>query len=341
MVELGNKIRELRLKRSTTQEELARQLNVSAQCVSKWENNVTMPDIQLLPELSVYFGVTIDELFDLTEDAHLDRISHMLENKQMLEESEFHSAEEFLRERADRNPDCGDYFTLLAELYNHMADGFRRKAEYCAEIAIQLDPDKKWNHSLLRMAQQGSILDWNFSNHSKRIAFYQNFVKEHPHNERGYISLIQELITDNRLEEAETILTEMRKDSDAVRISPFWGMIQWKKGDHITARKIWQEMLEQNPSDWLAYACAADCMAQIGCYNEAIPYYRRSMELQTKPRYTDSAISIAQIYEIQGKYEEAMEAWKKVIEILQEEHGIREGESLDAPRREIERLKRL
>lgn len=44
-MELGNKIRELRLKKSATQEQLAKQLHVSAQCVSKWETGpIPMPD---------------------------------------------------------------------------------------------------------------------------------------------------------------------------------------------------------------------------------------------------------------------------------------------------------
>ena len=62
IMNIGYKIKELRLGRSLTQEQLAGFLSVSTQCISKWENNVTMPDIQMLPEISTFFGVTIDEL---------------------------------------------------------------------------------------------------------------------------------------------------------------------------------------------------------------------------------------------------------------------------------------
>ena len=64
--ELGKKIRLLRLGNNMTQEQLAEKLNVTPQSVSKWENDITAPDIQLFPELSVIFGVTIDELFSIT-----------------------------------------------------------------------------------------------------------------------------------------------------------------------------------------------------------------------------------------------------------------------------------
>ena len=46
-----------------TQEAMAEVLGVTAQAISKWENNVTTPDIELLPKLAIYFGVKIDELF--------------------------------------------------------------------------------------------------------------------------------------------------------------------------------------------------------------------------------------------------------------------------------------
>ena len=46
-----------------TQEALAEALNVTAQTVSKWERGTSMPDVQMLPEIAVYFGVTIDQLF--------------------------------------------------------------------------------------------------------------------------------------------------------------------------------------------------------------------------------------------------------------------------------------
>ena len=56
--DIGARIRSLRLQKSMTQEQLAQKLNLTPQAVSKWENGVGMPDIQLLPELSTLLGVT-------------------------------------------------------------------------------------------------------------------------------------------------------------------------------------------------------------------------------------------------------------------------------------------
>lgn len=59
---MGQRIAELRKKRGLTQEELAEQLGVSPQAVSKWENDLACPDIMTLPKLADFFNVTIDEL---------------------------------------------------------------------------------------------------------------------------------------------------------------------------------------------------------------------------------------------------------------------------------------
>lgn len=77
-LEIGAKIKQLRLARGMTQEQLGKPLRLSAQAVSKWESGATMPDIQLLPELSVQLGVTIDELFSMTDRTRMDRIDNML-----------------------------------------------------------------------------------------------------------------------------------------------------------------------------------------------------------------------------------------------------------------------
>lgn len=59
---LGNTISSLRKKNEMTQEELAGRLGVSAQAVSKWENDISCPDIYMLPQLASVFGVTVDAL---------------------------------------------------------------------------------------------------------------------------------------------------------------------------------------------------------------------------------------------------------------------------------------
>lgn len=61
-IKINEQITFLRKQRGITQEELAKALGVSNQAVSKWESGQCCPDIQLLPELAGFFGVSVDAL---------------------------------------------------------------------------------------------------------------------------------------------------------------------------------------------------------------------------------------------------------------------------------------
>jgi len=69
MNQIGKKIRTLRKNKNLTQEQLAEVLSVTSQSVSKWENNLAVPDISLLPIIARFFGITMDELFNYRLDA--------------------------------------------------------------------------------------------------------------------------------------------------------------------------------------------------------------------------------------------------------------------------------
>jgi transcriptional regulator with XRE-family HTH domain len=73
---LGTKIRQLRHRDGRTQETLAEVLGVTSQAVSRWESGGSYPDIEIMPAIANYFGVTIDELFGYQNDreAKIDTI---------------------------------------------------------------------------------------------------------------------------------------------------------------------------------------------------------------------------------------------------------------------------
>lgn len=62
VITVGRKIAELRKAQGLTQDELSEKLGVTPQAVSKWENDLSYPDILLLPQLAQLFDVTVDEL---------------------------------------------------------------------------------------------------------------------------------------------------------------------------------------------------------------------------------------------------------------------------------------
>lgn len=59
---LNERIRQLREARGMTQVELARQLSVTKQSVSNWENNNIQPSVEMAVSIADFFGVTLDDL---------------------------------------------------------------------------------------------------------------------------------------------------------------------------------------------------------------------------------------------------------------------------------------
>ena len=71
-------------------------------------------------------------------------------------------------------------------------------------------------------------------------------------------------------------------------------------------------------------------------YDDAIAYYEKSYRAETtKPRYYDALQGEATVYEIQGKYEDALGCLDRIRQNLTEEWGITEG----APILEVEKEK--
>ena len=65
---IAEKLVELRTARGVTQEEVAESLAVSNKTVSKWETGASMPDLAMLAELSLYYGISTDVLLGLEEE---------------------------------------------------------------------------------------------------------------------------------------------------------------------------------------------------------------------------------------------------------------------------------
>lgn len=85
---LGQKIGNLRREKSLTQEELAEKLGVSPQAVSKWENDVSCPDIMLLPEIAKLFDVTTDLLLGCEQKPEVQIVPQ--EERRKLDEMVLH-----------------------------------------------------------------------------------------------------------------------------------------------------------------------------------------------------------------------------------------------------------
>jgi transcriptional regulator with XRE-family HTH domain len=58
----GQRFLRLRKAKGLTQDDIAKKVNISAQAVSKWENDISSPDISILTDLAEILGVRVEEL---------------------------------------------------------------------------------------------------------------------------------------------------------------------------------------------------------------------------------------------------------------------------------------
>ena len=340
-MEIGNKIKSLRLHRGVTQETLAEALGVTAQAVSKWERDAGTPDITLLPALSAYFGVSIDELFALSDDTRLERIQNMLWDERVLDPVLVEREREFLLEKGRREPDNSRVYVMLADMeYQLGEEHWRRAADYALE-GIRRQPEDDSAHSTYIQANRGAWGAWYGTNHHELIDFYKAFVAKHPDWREGYLWLIDQLLADCRLMEAEEYCEKLEGLPDAgYRTANFRGEIAWLSGDHEKAMAIWDGMIRTWPNERAALMCMGDYLARAGQYEKAKDCYRRSMEVQQSPRYTDGLTSIAHICEVQKDWAGAIAAHEEEMEVLRIDWDTTEGEQVDQHSRKIAELKK-
>ena len=82
---LSEKLYQLRKNSGLSQEQLAEQLNVSRQAISKWESGTAVPESEKLITISNYFGVSVDYLLkDDEEDKAKATVSVMEEKPRMI-----------------------------------------------------------------------------------------------------------------------------------------------------------------------------------------------------------------------------------------------------------------
>lgn len=338
-MEIGNQIKTLRTRRGLTQEALACALNVTAQTVSKWECGTTLPDIQLLPQISVYFGVSIDELFALTWEERLERMAQQIEDAALLTPACAAQLEEQLVQAAAQPALRAKALTLQATLHNHQAVAHRVLAGGYAQQAAELDPQNsdaisEWTNAM------GSVMpDWNAANHHELIDSLKSFLSRHPESTCACMWLLDNLLADGRLAEAQQELERLQKLDSTYRTCLYRGMLAQAKGETGLAQACWKELEERWSNDWGAAFSLADLHARAGRWQLAVQAYRRALQLQQAPRFADMSRSIAHICEICGDFEGAAQAWDEVLQIYKEDWGITEGEPVQQVQRELLRVR--
>ena len=340
-VYIGKQIKFYRQEKQVKQEELAEYLGVSYQAVSKWETGASVPDIALLPKLAVYFGVSIDELFQIPYEEEMQRIENSMLTERRMKDETFERYVRFLNEVLKDEPENKSALSNLAYLYNHRAKSCHELASYYAERLLDIYPEEKSGWVAYLEANNGTCGDEWYENHFEVIRFFQKFLEKNPGNYQGLYAVIENLLADHRYDEAIPYINQMKAVKNNHQYLCYMGDVAFGKGDVKGALEKWKQMVEQYPDIWQAHCDLGDGYRKLGMYEQALDEYEKCFTMQQSPRIYDGLCSMAQIHEMQKAYDKAVCDYKRIIKCLKEDYGVEHGEQVEQYEREIERLNNL
>ena len=326
-MELGKKIKQLRFKAGLTQEQLAEKLGIGAQSVSKWENAVAMPDITALPLLAEIFGVTIDDLFDLTTEQRLNRIENRMDAEEELPSDICREYEAFLQAELNDEKNKKRATELIAYLYWHRMNAEAKKAARYAKDAISMAPGEKGCQWILQEAAGHAAWDWNIANHTRAIEFYKGLIEADPDIALPYMYLLDNLIADRRADEAERWLDRYcaLENGHPVMKRVYRAYIALARFDEPTADRIMEELLAEQPENDAVLFETAQYYAAKADYGKAVACYERAFAADPRrPRFQDALMGIADIYEIMGDYANAARTYDRIVDLLENEWALTE-----------------
>ena len=143
MKTIGNKIKELRRSKGMSQKDIADKLGVTSQAVSKWENDGSLPEMTMLPDIASLFGIQIDDLFEYSTEKRYESIEKKLQYGRVMTNMEFENEEAFLIREVEADPTNYHAISLLGDFYGHRAECMYQKSVYYAKRAIDLHPNQK------------------------------------------------------------------------------------------------------------------------------------------------------------------------------------------------------
>ena len=306
---IGDKIRQLRQENHMTQENLAQRLNISAQAVSKWEQNVTAPDISLLAGIAECFQVTTDELLGAgrykTASGYKNyraRLAAVYEEGGT--EADFQRAASAYEAVLLRGtPDTED-FMMYGYLYNVRVRRDMEMAMRYYEKALAAGAETR-DACWFKAHQQITLLLCMQGRGDEAVVRWKAWLEQEPDNVQAYLAVIWALFHAGRAKEA---LPYMKK---AEQLAPEDPYVLYAVGDVLGGNK------------------------GLGSYEEAIGYWDRVLALNDD--FADARFSKAYAFEQMGQYEKAVEEYRKLCRWL-EQRGFDLGVEAQYPEEKIREL---
>jgi transcriptional regulator with XRE-family HTH domain len=328
-LKLGAAIKKLRTERGITQEELANRMCVSFQAVSKWETNATTPDIAILPQLALFFGVSIDTLFSMNRDDYIERISKMIRDEYSIAPENFLWAERYLKGMLSEENQNNNARILLVELYEHRENRDLLACGRLCEEGLLIEPSNiALIGKLTRIREKRDESD-------RLIEFFEALYSKNKQNDILVETLIDIYIKHGRCDDAASLMLSSKKRPI---FELYQGDIELASGHKDKAIALWRSAANENHRDCELLFKIAERFDNIHDIDAALQLYQQSYEAAPVPKELDALYAQAFLYTKIKKNAEAIDVWKMIIKSLADDYGINDGECVDWAKREIQKL---
>ena len=272
-------LRHLRLEKNLTQEQLANQLGVSVQSVSRWECGNTLPDVMLLPVIARIYGVTVDDLYRDDAKGYPNYAQRLLAVYEASGRTEDFLAAEQEFARMPVNELSADDLRSWGVLYHYMMKHSAIQAQRKLEQAM-LYPDVSeqiWSSA----AQQKIVLLCDQGKGREEAQRYDRELASNPADYRRWLLC--------------TAAYEFA-------------------GAYEQALEVAVKGMERFPEKASLYIHAGDICRSLRRYEEAFVYWNKALELDSS--YLDAMYSMGFCYEELGQYQQAHDVWTELVREL-------------------------
>ncbi len=276
-------LKRLRVAKNMTQEQAAEALGVSAQSVSRWECNTTLPDVTILPKIAALYCVTIDDLYKENSVAYENYAMRLLS---VFEASR--KTEDFMQayREYEKLLKSGEYsandLRCCGILHQYMMQVCRNKAEEFFDRVIKKGPTEDPETYWATYRQKGYFLR-ELGRNQESIDTFLPLVKAGSNELQEWICLIQ----------AYTF---------AENYDTAWHWVQKAEAKF--------------PESASLHIYAGDLLRSMKRYDEAFPHWKRALEMESQ--WYAAAFSMGFCYEELGEYENAYEVWTQVADGLEQ-----------------------
>lgn len=281
MTVFSKNLKRFRITKNLTQEQAAERLGVSAQTVSRWECDTTLPDVMILPRIAALYGVTIDDLYIETSVAYENYASRLCS---VFEAS--HKPEDFMQAELEYRKllKSGEYTTedlrSYGILHQYMMQVCRDKAEELFDRVIKKGPAENPEVYWSTRRQKG-YFRWELGRNQENIDEFLPLVESGSNELQEWVCLIQ----------AYTFA-----------------------GDYEAAWTYAQKAEEKFPESAMLHIYSGDLCKAMKRYEGAFIHWKRARELE--PEWMDAAYAMGFCYEELGDYQKAYEVWEDIADSL-------------------------